>query len=465
MKVSFYGAAGMVTGSKHLLETWDGKKILLDCGLFQGGGVDINELNRHFGFAPNEVEHLLLSHAHIDHSGLIPRLVAEGFRGTIWCTPATRDLCEIMLYDSAFIQENDLKHVNKRRKKRGETELEPLYTPDDVQQALSMFSIIEYEQEKDLYPDFSFSFYDSGHIIGSGGIYIRYKEDDWKSLFFTGDIGRPNDLILRNPSPFPQADAIICESTYGDRLHKDRTDQKARLLRTVRETCQMNKGKLLIPAFSVDRTQELIYLLDQLVSEGEIENIPVYVDSPLSIKATAVMKQHESYFNPEITDYIHKDGDAFAFPNLHYIANVEESKKLNFKKDPCIIISASGMAEAGRIKHHLANNIEDGRNTVLIVGYATPSSLAGQLRLGEKEVRIFGEDYHVKASVEIMDEFSAHADYEEMIEYLKCQNPAKVKQLFLVHGEEDVQEEFKQKLMLEGFVHIHIPELTDEYEL
>lgn len=465
MKISFFGAARMVTGSKHLLETKDGKKVLLDCGLFQGGGPDIHELNRHFGFDPVEIDHLILSHAHIDHSGLIPRLAAQGFKGTIWSTSATLDLCGIMLFDSAYIQENDLKHVNKRRTRRGEEPLEPLYTPEDVQSCLALFKTVEYGHKKELFPGFSFTFYDSGHIVGSAGIYVEYEEEKTKSLFFTGDIGRPGDLILRNPEPFPQADYILTESTYGDRLHEKRTDVKSKLLKIVQETCSVNRGKLLIPAFSVDRTQELIYLFDQLVFEGQLPSIKVYVDSPLSTKATQVMKDHEEVFNPEITEYIHKDGDAFSFPNLRYIGNVEESKSLNSSKEPMIIISASGMAEAGRIKHHIANNIENERTCILIVGYATPSSLAGALRRGDEEVRIFGDDYKVKARVEVMDEFSAHADYEEMLEYLSCQDPQKVKKVFLVHGEEETQESYKSKLLAKGFRTVEIPELTDEFEL
>ncbi len=466
MKISFYGAAGMVTGSKHLLEMETGEQILLDCGMFQGGGHDIHHLNRHFGFEPSEINHVILSHAHIDHSGLLPRLVAEGFTGTIWCTPATYDLCELMLMDSAFIQENDLRFVNERRRKRGEELLVPLYDEEDVRRTLQLCKMVEYNTPTSLYDNFNFTFYESGHILGSAGIYIRWSErEEDKSLFFTGDIGRKGDLILRSPEPFPQADYIVCESTYGDRLHEASENVKDKLLQVVKETCVQNLGKLIIPAFSVDRTQELVYLLDQLASEGKLPSIKVFVDSPLSVKATRVMQDNERYFNPEILQYIHKDGDAFGFPNLRYIEKVEESKRLNSLKEPCIIISASGMAEAGRIKHHIANNIENPNNTILIVGYASPSSLAGALRRGEEEVKIFGDYYKVNSRVEIMDAFSAHADYSEMIEYLKCQKPSLVRKLFLVHGEEDTQLVFKGKLNAEGFQNIEIPELTDSFEL
>lgn len=465
MRLSFYGAARVVTGSKHLIETESGLQVLLDCGLYQGGGPDTEELNRHFGFDPSQIDHVILSHAHIDHSGLLPRLVAEGFKGKIWATSATIDLCGIMLMDSAYIQENDLRYVNERRKRRGQTELEPLYTLEDVERTLSKFREVDYRTTKKLNEEISFRFYDSGHIIGSSGVFIEINESTgFETLFFTGDIGRPGDIILRSPEPFPQANFIICESTYGDRLHDDSSQAKAQLLRTIRETCVLNKGKVIIPAFSVDRTQELIYMLDQLSSAGELPRIEVFVDSPLSVKATRVMQDHEEDFNPDILSYIQKDGDAFGFPGLHYITDVQDSKALNKRKEPCIIISASGMAEAGRVKHHIATAIEHEKNCILIVGYASPSSLAGALRRGEEYVKIFGDEKKVKARVEVMDAFSAHADYQEMIQYLKCQNPALVSKLFLVHGEYDTQQAFKLKLLEEGFMHIEIPELGDTYE-
>ncbi len=466
MRISFFGAARGVTGSKHLIHTQNGLQVLLDCGLFQGGGQDFHYLNRHFGFDPMEVDHVILSHAHIDHSGLLPRLVAEGFRGAIWATPATIDLCGIMLMDSAHIQENDLKYVNERRKRRGEVPLEPIYTVEDVQECLARFRPVEYHHRQVLNEELAFTFYDAGHIIGSAGVYLDIEEANKKqTLFFTGDIGRPGDIILRNPEKFPQADNLICESTYGDRLHDTAIHARENLLRVVKETCVLQKGKLIIPAFSVDRTQELIYLLDQLESEDRLPRIEVFVDSPLSVRATEVMRDHEKYFNPKILSYIKKDGDAFGFKGLHYITDVKDSKALNTRKEPCIIISASGMAEAGRVKHHISNAIESERNTILIVGYATPNSLGGALRRGDEEVRIFGEDRTVKARVEVMDFFSAHADYEEMIQYLSCQDPSKVKNLFLVHGDFDTQQTFKLKLLEKGFKTIHIPELGDEVEL
>ncbi len=456
MKVQFYGAARRVTGSKHLLTTERGTKILLDCGLFQGIGT--TELNMSFGFNPKDVDVVILSHAHIDHTGLLPRLVREGFNGTVYCTPATESLCGIMLLDSARIQENDIERVNKRRKRRGEPLLEVLYEEEDAKKALELMKPVGYHTKHEIEEGVSFSFYETGHILGSAGIYVEFTEDTHKkSLFFTGDIGRPDDKILRKPEAFPQSDYIICESTYGDRLHSPSIDMKARLLSIVRKTCVENGGKLIIPAFSVDRTQELIYALDTLESEGLLPKIPVYIDSPLSVKATLVMRKHEEEFNPEILEYIKRDGDAFGFETLHYITKVEDSKALNFSGEPCVIISASGMAEAGRIKHHIKNNCENPNNTILIVGYCSPNSLGYQIKNKAEKLRIFGDDLVLRANVEVMDSFSAHGDYNEMIDYLACQDTSKVKKVFLVHGELDTQTAFKDKLEKVGYRSVEIP--------
>lgn len=464
MKVQFYGAAQRVTGSKHLITTQKGTKILLDCGMFQG--INTSELNLKFGFNPKEIDYLLLSHAHIDHSGLIPRLVKLGFSGQIFCTEATKSLCQIMLLDSARIQERDLERVNKRRKKRGEETLELLYEEEDVEKAMSLFQEIHLNIPFYLEEGIKVEYYNAGHILGSAGIMIDFEEDHHtKKLYFTGDIGRPNDKILSSPAEFPQADYIICESTYGNRLHEPEVDMKAHLLEIVHNTCVKKRGKLIIPAFAVDRTQELVFALDQLENEGKLPHIPVYVDSPLAVQATMVMKRHREDFNPNILKYIEKDGDAFGFSNLHYITEVNESKALNNSDKPCIIISASGMAEAGRIKHHIANNIENHKNTILMVGYCSPNSLGHQLKSGEPIVKIFGEEKFVKAEIAIMDSFSAHADYSEMIGLLKCQDPLKVKKLFLVHGEIETQTEFKKKLEAEGFKNVVIPAQGEGIEL
>lgn len=464
MKVQFYGAARRVTGSKHLLTTNKGTKILLDCGLFQGIGT--TELNTSFGFNPKDVDFVILSHAHIDHTGLLPKLVKEGFHGTVYCTHATKSLCEIMLMDSARIQESDVKRINKRRRKRGDELLEPLYQESDAQKAIDLMDTKGYHTKFEIEEGVNFSFYETGHILGSAGVYIEYQENNiTKSVFFTGDIGRPNDKILREPEAFPQADFIISESTYGDKLHPPEADIRAHLLEVVKTTCVEKKGRLIIPAFSVDRTQELIYALDVLENEGLLPRIPVYIDSPLSVKATLVMRKHEEEFNPEILDYIKRDGDAFGFENLNYITKVDDSKAINDSKEPCIIISSSGMAEAGRIKHHIKNNCENANNTILIVGYCSPSSLGYQIKIKAPELRIFGDTFKLNANVEVMDSFSAHADYAEMISYLSCQDTSQVKKLFLVHGEIDRQTAFKARLEKVGFSNIEIPQHKESFTI
>ena len=464
MTIQFFGAAQTVTGSKHLLTTANGKRILLDCGLFQG--IKTDELNEQFGFNPADVDYMVLSHAHIDHTGLIPKLVREGFTGPIYTTLATIDLCKIMLMDSARIQERDLQRINERRVQHGQPEIEPLYNEEDAQQALDQMRAVDYRKPFVVCDEVTGLLTDTGHLLGSAAVSLTIQDNGAeKHLFFSGDIGRPDDKILRSFDPFPQADYIICESTYGDRLHEVEPDMKAHLLRIVQETCVEKRGKLIIPAFAVDRTQELIYALDQLSSEGKLPKLPVYIDSPMAVLATKVMTAHEDDFNPEILAYIKKDGDAFDFPNLHYVTDVNESKAINDKDEPCVIISASGMAEAGRIKHHIKNNIEKASTTILLVGYATPSSLAGALKRGDTEVTIFGERYPVVASVAVMDSFSAHGDYKEMLQFLSCQNPAKVKTVFLVHGDLDRQTVWKQHLQDAGFQDVQIPEMREKVSL
>jgi metallo-beta-lactamase family protein len=466
MQLQFFGAAQTVTGSKHLLTTQSGTRILLDCGMFQGSLKTTEPLNHNFGFEAADIDFLLLSHAHIDHSGLVPRLVKLGFAGTIFSTPATFSLCELMLKDSARIQESDLERTNERRRKKGEPEAQLLYETQDVENALALFKTVEYGQVFQLNEEVSVLFTDTGHLLGSAAISLTIREKEiTKHLFFSGDIGRPGDKILRSPEPFPQADYIICESTYGDRLHEPQDNVKLELLDIVKKTCVQQRGRLIIPAFSVDRTQELIYALDQLSSEGLLPMIKVFIDSPLSVKATRVMQEHQACFNPEILAYIKKDGDAFDFPNLYYISEAEDSKKLNTLDEPCIIISSSGMAEAGRVKHHIKHAIGHPENTILLVGYCTPNSLGGQLKAGNKEVQIFGEKYSVKAKVERMDSFSAHADYAEMNRFLACQNKEKIKGIFLVHGEFETQKIFKSYLQKQGYPNIQIPQMGEGFVL
>lgn len=466
MKISFFGAARTVTGSKHLLSLKRGKRILLDCGMFQGVGAEADEWNRHFGFDPQTVDYLILSHAHIDHSGLIPLLVKEGFRGPIFCTPATLELCAIMLEDSAHIQESDTRFINERRRRQGKSTLKPIYDIDDAREAMKQFVEVPYNQEYEIEEGLRFTFTDAGHILGSAVVNLQVDEDHYtKKICFTGDIGRPTPAIIRGFEPFPQCDVLICESTYGDRSHSDRHESLERLLQIVVETCVMKGGKLIIPAFSVGRTQEIVYALDQLEHEGRLPHIDVFVDSPLSTNATEIMRNNSDVFNDAVKEYMLHDADPFGFNKLTYIRDVEQSKALNHRKEPCIIISASGMAEAGRIKHHLANSLGNPDNTILIVGHCEPQSLGGRLVAGEQQVRIFGETHIVKALVETLGSFSAHGDVQEMLDFLSCIDAHKVKKTFLVHGEFETQLRYMIRLQEAGFRNIEIPEKGSSFEL
>lgn len=466
MTIQFFGAARTVTGTKHLITTDSGLRVLLDCGLFQGKGSDNDTLNRHLGFDPATLDCLLLSHAHMDHAGLIPSLVSKGFSGPVYCTPATFDLCEIMLADSAFIQEHDVEYLNKKRQRKNQAPLKALYTIEEVKRCLKQFVKMPYQTRFNIGRDVSVQFLDSGHILGSAGVHLTMKTSEKiTTLFFTGDIGRSTDEILKAPAPFPPSDFIIAESTYGNRLHEKMSDATHRLLEAVINTCLRKKGKLIIPAFSLGRTQEVVYALDLMYDKGLLPPIDVYVDSPLSLNATEIMRKHPECFNDEIREHMRIDSDPFGFNRLHYIRDIEESKALNSKREPCIIISASGMLEAGRIKHHVKNNIGDARNTILIVGYTPPGTLGGDLLALKPKVRIFGREYEVKAEVVEINSYSAHADYEEMIAYLSCQEKKKVKKLFLVHGEYDVQQQYREKLIESGFQAIEIPELGSSWEV
>lgn len=466
MHISFHGAARNVTGSKHLITLNSGTKILLDCGMFQGMGEETDQLNEHFGFNPSEVDYVILSHAHIDHSGLIPRLVAQGFRGEIFCTPATMDLCRILLFDSAKIQEQDSMYSNKRRIRRGLPLLKPLYTDDDVLRALGQFSIVEYNSEYQISKELKVLFTHAGHIIGSSAINLSIRENGKITrLAFSGDVGRYNDLILKSPDKFPQADYIVLESTYGDSLHADGESAAELLKEIIHQTCILRGGKVIIPAFSVGRTQELLYSLNLLEEKGILPDVNYYVDSPLSIKATNIVKSHPDDFNDHVQEIMKHDTDPFLFKKLVFIEDTEASKALNYDPEPCVIISASGMAEAGRIKHHIKNNINHQRNTILFVGYCEPNSLGGRLMAGSKEVMIFGEEYHVNAEVRTIRTMSAHGDYEDLLHFISCQDTSKVKKIFLVHGEYNVQRTFRDKILAKGFRAVVIPERHQKIQL
>ncbi|MCX6288974.1 MAG: MBL fold metallo-hydrolase [Bacteroidetes bacterium] len=466
MKISFHGAARTVTGSKHLVQLDNNETFLLDCGLFQGMGRDTDSLNAKFGFDATKVDYVILSHAHIDHSGLLPKLVKEGFTGTIYCTPGTKALTEILLEDSAMIQRDDAKYGNKRRAKQGLPPIEPLYDIDDVNLTIPLLKAVEYNTPTKISDSVAVLFTDAGHIIGSAAVSLKIKNgENIESLTFSGDIGRYRDMILRSPSEFPHADYIIIESTYGDKLHDLIHTTPDDLLKWIESTCVEQKGNLIIPAFSVGRTQEILFELNQLSLEKRLPHIPIYVDSPLSMEATEVLKKFPKYFNKKIQKILEVDDDPFDFEGLRYIKSVEESKALNEDLHPKVIISASGMADAGRVKHHIKNNISNAKNTILLVGYCEPHSLGGRLMNGAKEVKIYSELCDVVAKVGSIRSMSAHGDYEDLMQFLACQTPDLVKQVFVVHGEAEVQDHFAERLRKKGFKEVHAPEMHESFEL
>ncbi len=470
MQIKFCGAAREVTGSSHLITLEDGYRILLDCGLNQGRGKHVWDFNNRWEFDPATVDAVVLSHAHIDHTGRIPQLVKDGFRGDIHCTHATRSLCSIMLLDSAKIQERDVEWHNKKEQKKAHNQRRkakaprvPLYTSADVPPAMALFAGHAYNRWFKISQHVEVKYQDMGHILGSASVQLRFKEGTkWMNVGFTGDIGRPDRPILRDPQIMEPMDYLICESTYGNRDHESTPEQSDELLRVIKETCLEKKGKLIIPAFSVGRTQEIVYMMDKMENAGLLPRIPVFVDSPLAVNATTVFGVHPECYDDNLNEYMLRDENPFGFNNLTYIREVADSKALNARKEPAIIISSSGMMNAGRVKHHLYNSIQDPNNTILIVGYCAPETPGGQLRNGRKQLTIFGDRLDVRAEIKIMDSFSAHADRGEMKAFLQNQKES-LKKLFLVHGVYESQQAFKSYLEEDGFSDIHIPELGQEF--
>ncbi len=466
MKIKFIGAAREVTGSKTLITLDNGKKILLDCGMFQGKGQETDSMNRNLGFEPCEIDHIILTHAHIDHSGLIPFVYRLGFRGSVICTNATRDLCAIMLADSGHIQESDTEMFNKKRARHGLEPVEPIYKREDAVQCMKLFIGTAPTRKFYINDQIKVRFTNTGHLLGAGAALIEITENGKVTkIAYTGDIGRPSSRLLRAPDPFAQCDYLITEATYGNRLHPQLQDAEAELLRVITEACVNRGGKLIIPSFAIGRTQELVYSLNNFFNEGLLPKVQIYVDSPLAINATDIFRLHPECFNSDVLEVIEKDDDAFGFNSLHYIKTSEGSKKLNSIKIPCVIISASGMMEAGRIKHHLANNISNPRNTILAVGYCAPRTLGARILRGERLISIFGTQYEVNATIERIEAFSGHGDYSEMLSYLNCQDKSQIKKTFLVHGDYDAQLFYKDRMKEAGFGDIEIPEAGNEFVL
>lgn len=470
MKIKFCGASRFVTGSCHLITLDDGYKILLDCGLYQGHEKDQYQFNTTWKFNPAEIDCVILSHAHIDHCGRLPRLVKDGFNGRIFATHATRSLCSILLLDSAYIQEKDTDYYNykmERKHRKTKTDFnprKPLYRIPDVKPTMEKFVGLPYDLWNKINNNVKVCFRDAGHILGSASVTLRIEEHGQEYLIgFSGDIGRPQRPILRDPQPMPEVDYLICESTYGNREHESKPDEHEKLLNILKNTCVENKGKLIIPAFSIGRTQEIVYMLDQMETFGELPRIPVYVDSPLAVDATQIYGSHPECYDNELNEYLLKDPNPFGFKTLSYVRDVAESKMLNTLRKPCLIISASGMMNAGRVRHHLYNHIDDSKNTFLIVGYCAPGTPGRMLTDGVDKMKMFGDVKPVKATIKKMESFSAHGDKNEILEFIK--NQKKVKEIFLVHGEYEVQKDFSLFLGKHHWDNVQIPDLYSEFQI
>ncbi len=465
MIIQFIGAARSVTGSMHLIQV-NGKQILLDCGLFQGRRAETYERNRNFPFDPASIDAVVLSHAHIDHAGNLPNLVRQGFKGPIFCTPATADLCRLMLTDSAHIQEKDAEFVSKKNAKKKMPPVQPLYSMDDVQPTLDLLTEFHYRTSFDVVSGVSAQYFDAGHILGSASVHLTIQEGKGKEKHcgFSGDVGRPNMPILRDPEFMGNVDVLICESTYGGRVHAVVDEMPKKFLEVVKRTVERG-GKIIIPSFSVGRTQDIVYQMNNLKNDGLLPNIPIFVDSPLSTNATDVFRKHTECFDAETLAVMKTDDDVFGFDRLHYIRDVEESKKLNERKEPCMIIAASGMCEAGRIVHHLSNTIEDSKNTVMIVGYQAEHTLGRKIVEKNPEVTIFGDVKKLNAEVAVMNSFSAHADKNELMAFVDKMDKQQLKNIFLVHGDLDQAEKFSAALQQRQFKRVDIPLRLEKFEM
>jgi metallo-beta-lactamase family protein len=465
MKICFHGAAQTVTGSMHWLEI-NGSKILLECGLFQGKRQEAFSRNRHFPFDPQKIDAVILSHAHIDHSGNLPHLVKRGYDGPIYATPATAHLGNLMLMDSGHIHESDANYLNKKRIKRGEPPIEPLYTQEDAAAVAQHFEVFHYGKAFEPALGVQAMFVDAGHILGSAGVVLDIEEAGRKfRVWFSGDIGRRGLPLLQDPVLPYDADYLLMECTYGDKPHDDPSVAFEELRTVVSETVQRG-GKIIIPAFAVGRTQELVYCLHQMVENKDIPRVPVFVDSPLAVNASDIFRAHRYLFDDETKAFIaeNKHHSALGFDLLTYTRSVEESKEINFIKGPAVIISASGMAETGRILHHLKNNIENPKNTILIVSWQAPYTLGRQLADREKEVKIFGKRYIRRAQVVTIGALSSHAGQNFLMEYAMAGRD-RLKQIFLVHGETRGAEPLMEKVRQAGFPDIYFPAPHDCFEI
>ena len=468
MILQFWGAAQTVTGSMHLVEA-DGHRLLLDCGMAQGRREEAKKLNSEFPFQPEKIDAVVLSHAHLDHSGKLPMLVKKGFSGSIFSTSATRDLCSAMLADSASLQEMDARYVNRQNEKQGLPFIKPLYTLHDVARTMRLFQTVEFQRPLEILPGIKMTFRNAGHILGSASVSLEIAEGRDKkkvtALAFTGDLGRKGAAVVKDPDIIDRADVLITESTYGGRDHGPMDEARKNLARVVRETAN-NGGLLIIPAFAVGRTQDVVYHLHDLMQSKEIPQMPVYVDSPLATNITEIFRAHPECFDEETEQLLMQDGgdDPFGFNMLRYTRSTEESKKLNNIRRPAIIISASGMCEGGRVLHHLRRNIGDPNTTVLFVGFQAENTLGRKLLRGDKTARIYGEEHEVRARMEKIDGYSAHADEGEMLDFINA-IPNRPKRVFVVHGEPDATAAMAAGLARLGIEDIAIPERGEKFEV
>ena len=447
--ITFCGGTRTVTGSMHLIE-FEGQRVVIDCGLFQGHREEFYQVNSHFCFNPFQVNAVVLSHSHIDHCGNLPNLVKSGFRGKIFVTKPTKELCQLMLLDSAKIQEEDIKFVNKINLRRNLPLRKPLYTVEDARKSLKSIRALDYYKQFKLTPNISCAFYDAGHILGSATPLLEIKKDSGETLkiAYAVDLGRCNIPLLRDPDILAGVDYLIIESTYGGRLHSPIEDAQAKLAEAISRTASRG-GKVIIPSFALERTQEVVYYLGRLLKEKKIKPIPIYVDSPLACNITDVFLNNSEVFDAQAQALLAKNADIFGIKSIHYVRTSDESKQLNSSKEPMIIISTSGMCESGRILHHLRNNIMDERNTILVVGYMARNTLGKKIVERHKRVKIFGESFELKAEGEVIKDFSAHADKNELVDYvLKTQG--RLKKIFIVHGDMDQSEALALELKAKG---------------